>query len=175
MWFLLDQECNIKSRGQTWASSLALRSSSSLRFRMFSFSCWASPNDCRNWSKMPKNSSGCILLASSPKCVTAFTNCGTEDEKSRSDTGHDTVEASLTVWQETCEGSTPEPEHGTSSRVFNDHVNTDMTGYWSQPRPEPGARASQHVGVALFPQWVKQNNIQMWGPAENIYLQRPAC
>lgn len=64
----------------TWASILALRSSSSLRFRMFSFSCWASVKDCRNWSKMPKNSSGCILLASSPKCFTALRNCGTKEK-----------------------------------------------------------------------------------------------
>lgn len=61
-------------QSHTWASILALRSSSSLRFRMFSFSCWASANDCRNWSKMPKNSSGCILPASSPKCFTALRN-----------------------------------------------------------------------------------------------------
>lgn len=58
----------------TWASMRARRSSSSFLFRMFSFSCLASDTAWRNWSKMPKNSSGCILPASSPKCFTALVN-----------------------------------------------------------------------------------------------------
>lgn len=58
----------------TWVSMRALRSSSSFFFLMFSFSCLASDTAWRNWSKMPKNSSGCILPASSPKCFTALVN-----------------------------------------------------------------------------------------------------
>lgn len=58
----------------TWASILARLSSSSLRRRMFSLSCLASENACRNWSKIPKNSSGCRRDGSSPKWVTDFWN-----------------------------------------------------------------------------------------------------
>lgn len=58
----------------TWASMRARRSSSSFFFLMFSFSCLASDTAWRNWSKMPKNSSGWILPASSPKCFTALVN-----------------------------------------------------------------------------------------------------
>ncbi|KAF3844609.1 hypothetical protein F7725_007772, partial [Dissostichus mawsoni] len=49
------------------ASIRALLSSSSLRRCMFSRSCRASLNDCKKVSKIPKNSSGCILPSSSPK------------------------------------------------------------------------------------------------------------
>ncbi|TNN52046.1 hypothetical protein EYF80_037761 [Liparis tanakae] len=55
------------------ASMRLLLSSSSLRRCMFSRSCRASLNDCRKVSKIPKNSSGCILPSSSPKCFRDLT------------------------------------------------------------------------------------------------------
>lgn len=57
------------------ASIRALLSSSSLRRCMFSRSCRASLNDCKKVSKIPKNSSGCILPSSSPKCFRELVNC----------------------------------------------------------------------------------------------------
>lgn len=59
----------------TMDSIRALRSSSSFLLLMASRSCWASKKACKNVSKMPKNSSGCILLSCSPKCVSALANC----------------------------------------------------------------------------------------------------
>lgn len=63
------------SRVLTIASMRALRSSSSFLFLIFSRSCLASVNDCRKVSKMPKNSSGCILPSLSPKCFSALAYC----------------------------------------------------------------------------------------------------
>lgn len=57
------------------ASIRVLLSSSSLRRCMFSRSCRASLNDCKKVSKIPKNSSGCILPSSSPKCFRDLANC----------------------------------------------------------------------------------------------------
>lgn len=57
------------------ASIRALLSSSSLRRCMFSRSCRASLKDCKKVSKIPKNSSGCILPSSSPKCFSDLVNC----------------------------------------------------------------------------------------------------
>lgn len=59
----------------TMASIRALLSSSSLRRCIFSRSCRASPNDCKKVSKIPKNSSGCILPSSSPKYFRDLANC----------------------------------------------------------------------------------------------------
>lgn len=59
----------------TMASMRALRSSSSFFFLIFSRSCLASANDCKKVSKMPKNSSGCILPSLSPKCFSALAYC----------------------------------------------------------------------------------------------------
>lgn len=59
---------------QTCASISARFSSSSLRLSMSSLSCLASANAARKVSKIPKNTSGCRLDWSSPKCPRAFLN-----------------------------------------------------------------------------------------------------
>lgn len=54
------------------ASCLARFSSSSCRLRIFSLSCLASEKAFKNVSKIPKNSSGWALVASSPNSRTAL-------------------------------------------------------------------------------------------------------